>query len=906
MGAFGCVVGTWCRCGWAMRALLALVMVTAFAAVPTPVQAQAGTVIRVTVTGTGDGSSWANAANLQDALTAGGAVTAASGAEIWVAAGTYTPGTARGDSFVLVEGVEVYGGFAGTETALSQRDPAANVTTLSGDLNGDDGANFANNGDNSFHVVRGGSGITTATVLDGFTISGGNANGGGNNANGGGILNFDSSPTLTNVTISGNRADFRGGGIKNDFNSSPTLTNVTITGNTAGEGGGIANAFFSNATLTNLIISGNRADIYGGGLFNRNNSTPTVTNVSITSNTAGFGGGGIYNFDNSNATLTNVTITGNEATNLGGGIFNNVSDASYTNVTITGNTAGVNAGGFFNDNSNPTLTNVTITSNTTGGVGGGFFNQGSSNPVIQNSIIWGNNTQVFVSGGNLSYSHSLVQGENPPGTGNLDGTNLANDPDFIAPLAPGLNTGGNYRLRSSSPAVNAGDNNADLDAGGAGTTTISSIASDLDGKPRITGGTVDLGAYETRVIYVDDTATGANDGTTWADAFTSMQAALAAGDGNELWLAAGTYTPGGAAGDTFTLPPGVSVYGGFAGTETSLNDRSQNPSTHETILAGGGTNTTVVTVDTDAAAGTRLLDSVTVSGAAGDGISISDGGIVLRGSTVTGNGGRAFTQSGGTFTAYANNFASNTTPGASSTGGTTTATHNWWGSTATSSDLPNAAAWAQRLGAAVQAWSEGNNTATLDDLGDAAAQNATLGGGTGTAVIVSHGTGTDESHAPFGKFDPDPGVQAICSDYYDFFVLPGASDGWTVSVPRYADSVVSGCNAATELYRFDFTEDPPDYAAACTTALNAVSCYWTNTGLTVNLSMNNLQASGLTALDLSGTPFAAGQPNDSDPTSVTLVGFAAAPGSGHLLPLVPLAVGLLLLAAGVWLARRRR
>jgi hypothetical protein len=89
-------------------------------------------------TGTRDCSSWANACTLQTALTG-----ATSSNEIWVAAGTYKPsmGTDRSANFKLVIGVAVYGGFAGTETARDQRDPAANLVILSGDLNGDDNSN---------------------------------------------------------------------------------------------------------------------------------------------------------------------------------------------------------------------------------------------------------------------------------------------------------------------------------------------------------------------------------------------------------------------------------------------------------------------------------------------------------------------------------------------------------------------------------------------------------------------------------------------------------------------------------------------------------------------------------------------------------------------------------------------
>lgn len=121
-------------------------------------------------TGANTGTSWADAfPDLSAALAAAGP-----GAELWVAAGTYrpTPGADRTISFPLKNGVGVYGGFAGTETLRSQRDPAGNPTTLSGDV-----GVAGDSSDNSFHVVTADGAVSASTVLDGFTISGGRADG---------------------------------------------------------------------------------------------------------------------------------------------------------------------------------------------------------------------------------------------------------------------------------------------------------------------------------------------------------------------------------------------------------------------------------------------------------------------------------------------------------------------------------------------------------------------------------------------------------------------------------------------------------------------------------------------------------------------------------------------------------
>ncbi|MCX6034629.1 MAG: right-handed parallel beta-helix repeat-containing protein, partial [Chloroflexi bacterium] len=288
--------------------------------------------------GTGDCSSWANACTLQTALT--GAV---SGDEIWAAAGTYKPTTDpanRDATFQLIDGVAVYGGFAGTETALSQRNPAANVTILSGDIDNNDSqtpiitdlSTVTGNTTNSYHVVTGATGAT----LDGFTITAGNANTYlYSNWSGGGMYNESSSPTLTDVTFSGNSA-FDGGGMYNE-SSSPTMTDVTFSGNLANYGGGMYNYTSSSPTLTNVTFSGNLAT-YGGGMVNWNSSNPTLTNVTFSGNSATYGGA-IYN-SGSSPTMTNVTFAGNSAVDHGGGMY--IADLSYPqfrNTIFWGNTA---------------------------------------------------------------------------------------------------------------------------------------------------------------------------------------------------------------------------------------------------------------------------------------------------------------------------------------------------------------------------------------------------------------------------------------------------------------------------------------------------------------------------------------------------------------------------------------
>ena len=431
--------------------MLFALLITYMSLTPVPL-AHAATIVRVKPGGTGNGSSWATAKDLAPAL-----LSARDGAELWVAAGSYTPTTTDVDpriaTFTMKSNVAIYGGFAGSETQRSERNWVTNVVTLSGDLLGNDNSTVSatepTRRDNSYHVVTG----ATSAILDGVTISGGNANMSGNST-GGGMYNYVSTPTLTNVTFSHNIASTSGGGmyIRYTRTSPLTLTNVAFSGNIAFDGGGIYN-FSSNPTLTNVTFNENRASGSGGGM---------------------------YNF-NSSPWLVNATISGNSASD-GGGVYNDSSSPTFTNVTISGNSATHGNGGGMSNSGNPTLYNVTISGNSASASGGGTYNHDSI--TIQNSILWGNaaisGAEIFDANAASTVNYSLgVWGY--VGTGNLD-----TDPLFIAPIdatsAP--TTIGDYRLQAASPAINAGDNSANT------------TPTDLDGNPRIIEGTMDMGAYE--------------------------------------------------------------------------------------------------------------------------------------------------------------------------------------------------------------------------------------------------------------------------------------------------------------------------------------------------------------------------------------------------------------------------
>lgn len=349
------------------------------------------------------GDSWSTACTLQTAL-----YNAQSGDEIWVQAGVHKPTTDPNDreaTFTLRNGVAIYGGFVATETLRTQRDWRAHPTVLSGDIDGNDSTDphgvvttTANiTGTNAYHVVMS-NGVTETAVLDGFLITAGLANAVEAEENwphylGGGMFNDESSPTLTNITFSGNSASNSGGGVFND-NSGPTLTNVIFSYNQAADGGGMYN-YESSPLLTDITFDGNVAINDGGGLYNYHSASPLM-NITFSGNTAGNTGGGMYNGFDSSSTLTEVTFNGNTAFH-GGGMFNYASNPALTNVTFSDNSAAgdddySSGGGMYNYESSPTLIHVTFSGNSAAGIyegGGGMYNY-SSNPTLTNVIFDGN------------------------------------------------------------------------------------------------------------------------------------------------------------------------------------------------------------------------------------------------------------------------------------------------------------------------------------------------------------------------------------------------------------------------------------------------------------------------------------------------------------------------------------
>jgi predicted outer membrane repeat protein len=548
-------------------------------------------------TGSNDGSSWSNAFTtlgeaLEEADNCCGMVK-----EIWVAEGTYTPGIPfqilqRTDTFGLVDGVTVYGGFDGSETYFTQRQLDSHPTILSGDINGDDTSGQYS--DNVYHVVSA-QGVKEWAVLDGFYIKDGYADLKQSYRDmGGGMICDNASPIIRNCTFDYNHAETSGGAVYCVNSSTPLFRNCSFTNNNTWK--------------------------HGAAVFN-NSSEPVFVGCSFEYNyltVAGSHGGAVHNAGcGLELTFISCYFYANHANEAGGAVYNNNSEPSFYNCIFSQNFANTNGGAILNSDSNIKVVNCTLYGNYAYNLTGGIHNTGSSAPEIKNTIIWNNchgncssslteDSQVYSVGTSPAITYSRIQGW----TGALGGAgNSGEDPKLVL---PSMNV---FQLGCGSSAIDSGDNSllpydsTDLDDDN---VYYELLPLDYSGEPRryndpaagdIGSGTppiVDIGAMESQGLpgncptrlYVDGNSFSPGDGTSWSNAFRELttalaQAAACCGQVQEIWVAKGKYYPDTYLTDrssSFQLIEDVAIYGGFAGTETDLSQRDIEA--NETILDG--------------------------------------------------------------------------------------------------------------------------------------------------------------------------------------------------------------------------------------------------------------------------------------------------------------------------------
>ena len=658
--------------------------------------------------GSNDGSSWANAFNyLQDALAAassGCEIRVAQGVYRPDQGTGIAPGNPLA-AFQLKNGVTIKGGYAGFgEPNPDARDIQAYETILSGDLAGDDSAVIEpidlltepTRADNSFHVVTG-HGTDTTAELDGFTITAGGATidpplhpyyGGG----GGGVYISSGSPTLTDCTIIGNFGWYCGGGMLVE-NGNPTLTDCTFTGNAAERlGAGIFNSD-SNPTLTGCILRRNATGYWGcGGAMSNSKSDPILTNCVLSGNWTGYWGGGIYNVDSS-PILINCTLSGNSAMDGGGISGTGSSNAILANCILWANTPAQITGaatvsysdvqggytGVGNIGADPLFVDAKGPDSVAGTEDDNLRLLGSSacldagdNTAVPPSVVvdldgnprftddpatpdTGNGTPPIVDmgayegpnqgfllsatsltvpeGGTATFTVALAM--DPEGIVNATVVKYSGDPDITVQSGASL-TFDSFNYSDPQTVTLAAAQDGDQFNGqaifqisslGLNSATLTAVESDDD-----------------NIVYVDADAPGADNGTSWLDAFTDLKDALsvaqAAGDVvDEVRVAQGIYTPAGPSGDrkaTFQLIDGVAIKGGYAGYG-SPHPNARNISLYETVLSGDlngddgppfmhnqENSYHVVTADgTDESA---ILDGFTITGGNANGPGLHDSG----------------------------------------------------------------------------------------------------------------------------------------------------------------------------------------------------------------------------------------------------------------------------------------
>ena len=306
------------------------------------------------------------------------------------------------------------------------------------------------------------------------------------------------SAALTNCYVSGNKAG-NGGGVYGTANNSiannnvatndgggcyyyydngppyPAVMNCAFTNNSALNGAG---AYAAYSSFSNCVFWANSATNTAGGIA-LPGQFQYLDHCTIVSNYAGSNGGGVSGYGGESGTLSYCIVSDNTAGNDGGGTY----DTSIANCLLSGN-SGAYGGGAFYDNPFLTVSGSTIAGNQAMDVGGGLYWKPPLLPAgITNCIIYDNSAPTYMNyspTNTLSYHYCCIM-PLPPAQRGQDNSNITNDPAFANPA------GGDFHLQSNSPCINSGNN-----------AYVTGVT-DLDGNPRIVGGTVDIGAYEYQI-----------------------------------------------------------------------------------------------------------------------------------------------------------------------------------------------------------------------------------------------------------------------------------------------------------------------------------------------------------------------------------------------------------------------
>lgn len=475
--------------------------------------------------------------------------------QVWVAEGTYKPGTLPSATFQLRENVAIYGGFAGNETALGDRDWGEHETILSGDVAGDDLPGDLDNEesplhreDNVYHVVTG----ANDAPLDGLIIRGGGNSGAqdAEDGRGGGLLNLDAAPTVRNCLFEDNYARFEGTAIYTEGSDAiATVSQSNFERNVSAAGSTI---YFgtSEASLEQVLL---RDNVNAHGALSAVTAVVSVKEAHFVTNEAD-SGAAIYAAEESELWVEASVFDANISAGNGGAVSLLRSKTSIKGATFSNNSAAdltaqdVRGGALIAAEGETWIANCGFYDNSAQGddsdYGGAIENWAESEMSIVNSVFVGNTALAGSAirneeeGSTLDIVNSSFFGNSPSGTdgtlSNLEGDaqvtnsifwggstpeishvdspttetnvtfsdveggytgegNLEVDPEFVD------ESDGDVHLASDSPVINQGDHAhlpddlLDLDDDG---DRAEVLPVDLDGNDRVVGSSVDMGAYE--------------------------------------------------------------------------------------------------------------------------------------------------------------------------------------------------------------------------------------------------------------------------------------------------------------------------------------------------------------------------------------------------------------------------
>jgi cysteine-rich repeat protein len=392
------------------------------------------------ISGDRTGARWSQAlASVQNGVET--AVNQTGTCEVWVAAGTYAVyETSVYDTIDLYSESQIYGGFAGNETARSERDWTLNVTVL-------DGTNPTSPDFGTRHVVsvQGAQDV----IFDGFTVTGG----GGPQSNHGGAGLFADNAVLEirNCTFVDNQGEH--GGAMELEGSTSTVTDCTFVQNAtttqqagdSDEDGGAVLVHWGQATFERCTFKQNSANDDGGAM-NISAADVTINACVFEDNTTADEGGGVAAVTTHSPLISDTVFYGNTASR-GGGLEADRASFDVENTLFVNNQADEGGGAMDFTNAHSNFRNCLFYGNSAlDGPQGGALRVVGANTEVVNTIVWGNTPNQFsINSGSLQVSYTIVEN-------GWAGSNVsAADPLLSDPASE------DYHLLTGSPAIDAAD-----------------------------------------------------------------------------------------------------------------------------------------------------------------------------------------------------------------------------------------------------------------------------------------------------------------------------------------------------------------------------------------------------------------------------------------------------------------